>query len=142
MIKIAIGADHRGYELKQALQKEITTISWHDVGAHSIERTDYPLYAHAVVKELLTSNVELGILICGTGIGMSIAANRHPGIYAALAWSTGIAIRAKEEDYANILVFPSDYVTVEQAISMIKAWLAAKPKEGRYKERISMIDGQ
>jgi ribose 5-phosphate isomerase B len=142
MITIAIGADHRGYELKQALQKELHTIAWLDMGAHSLERTDYPLYAHAVVKEMLTKKAELGILICGTGIGMSIVANRHPGIYAALAWSSSIAIRAKEEDYANILVIPSDYVTLEQAISMIKAWLAAKPKEGRYKERISMIDGQ
>ena len=142
MITIAIGADHRGYELKQALQAQLKTITWLNMGAHSIERTDYPVYAHAVVKEMLTHKAELGILICGTGIGMSIAANRHPGIYAALAWSSGIAIRAKEEDYANILVLPSDYVTVEQAIGMIKAWLAAKPKEGRYKERIGMIDGQ
>jgi ribose 5-phosphate isomerase B len=142
MIKIAIGADHRGYELKQALQQELKSIAWSDCGANSIERTDYPLYAHAVVKEMLTGKVELGVLICGTGIGMSIAANRHPGIYAAIAWSNAIAVRAKEEDYANILVLPSDYVTVEQAMGMIKAWLAAKPKEGRYKERISMIDGQ
>lgn len=141
-MKIAIGADHRGFELKQAIQNELATITWHDCGTHSLERTDYPLYAHAVVKELLTSNAELGVLLCGTGIGMAIAANRHPGIRAALAWSAAIAIRAKEEDYANILVLPADYVTVEQAVTMIKSWLAARNKEGRYKERIMMLDGQ
>lgn len=141
-MKIAIGTDHRGFELKQAIQKELAHIAWHDCGTHSAERTDYPIYAHAVVKELLNKNVEVGVLLCGTGIGMAIAANRHVGIRAALAWSSAIAIRAKEEDYANVLVLPADYVTVEQAVMMIKAWLAARPKEGRYKERIIMLDGQ
>ena len=125
-MKIAIGADHRGYELKQAIQAALTSFDWHDCGTHSIERTDYPIYAQAVVKELLTGTVSAGVLLCGTGIGMAIAANRHPGIYAALAWSSAIAIRAKEEDAANILVLPADYVTVEQAVTMIKAWLAAR----------------
>jgi ribose 5-phosphate isomerase B len=142
MIKIAIGADHRGFELKSAIQKELTNITWHDCGTHSIERTDYPIFAHAVVKELLNKNVEAGVLLCGTGIGMAIAANRHVGVRAALAWSNAIAIRAKEEDYANILVLPADYVTVEQAVTMIKSWLSARHKEGRYKERIIMLDGQ
>ncbi len=141
-MNIAIGADHRGYDLKQAIQLELAHIAWHDMGTSSLERTDYPIYAHAVVKELLTGKAAMGILICGTGVGMSIAANRHPGIYAALVWSIEIARRAKEEDYANILVIPADYVTAAQAVEMIRAWLKAEHKEGRYKERIISIDGQ
>ena len=141
-MNIAIGADHRGYALKQAIQTELALITWHDMGTHSLERSDYPLYAHAVVKELLTGKVAAGVLICGTGVGMSIAANRHTGIYAALVWSVEIARRAKEEDYANVLVIPADYVTSAQAVEMIKAWLKAQHKEGRYKERIISIDGQ
>lgn len=141
-MNIAIGADHRGYALKQAIQTELALITWHDMGTHSLERADYPLYAHAIVKELLTGKVAAGVLICGTGVGMSIAANRHTGIYAALVWSVEIARRAKEEDYANILVIPADYVTSAQAVEMIKAWLKAQHKEGRYKERIISIDGQ
>ncbi len=139
-MNIAIGADHRGYVLKKAIQDQLTQITWHDKGTHSVERTDYPMYAHAVVKELLNKRVEAGILICGTGVGMSIAANRHPGVYAALVWSVAIARRAKEEDYANILVIPADYVTAAQTVEMIKVWLAASSKEGQYKERILAID--
>lgn len=142
MMKLAIGADHRGYELKQEIQKEMPQIAWHDVGTNSIERTDYPIFAHAVVRELLNGTVSGGVLLCGTGVGMAIAANRHPGIYAALACSIDIAVRAKEEDYANILVLPADYVTVAQAVEMIKAWLKAQHKEGRYKERIIAIDNR
>lgn len=141
-MNIAIGADHRGYALKQEIQKLMPELGWHDCGTSSPEITDYPLYAHAVVRAVLTKTATQGVLLCGTGVGMAIAANRHPGIYAALVWNADVAKRAKEEDYANILVMPSDYVTAQQAVTMIKAWLNAESKEGRYKERVIAIDNQ
>jgi RpiB/LacA/LacB family sugar-phosphate isomerase len=139
---IAIGADHRGYALKQEIQQQLSHVTWHDCGTDSSVRTDYPIYAHAVVRELLTGKAEQGILLCGTGAGMAIAANRHPGIYAAVAWNIDIARRAKEEDYVNVLVIPADYLNVAETIAIIRAWLSAKPKDERYKERIAMIDQQ
>jgi ribose 5-phosphate isomerase B len=139
-MKIVIGADHRGYGLKQEIQKIMTDIKWDDCGTVSSEVTDYPAYAHCAVRKVLTGVAPYGILLCGTGAGMAIAANRHPGIYAALVWNEEVAKRAKEEDYANILVIPSDYVSTQQAVAMITVWLEATSKEGRYKERIMQID--
>ena len=137
---IAIGADHRGYARKQEIQQQLSHVTWHDCGTDSSARTDYPIYAHAVVRELLTGKAEQGILLCGTGAGMAIAANRHPGIYAAVAWNIDIARHAKEEDYVNVLVIPADYLNVAETIAIIRTWLSAKPKDEQYKERIAMID--
>lgn len=137
---IAIGADHRGYALKQEVQQQLSHFTWHDCGTNSSERTDYPIYAHAVVREILTGKAGQGILLCGTGAGMAIAANRHPGIYAAVVWNIETARRAKEEDYVNVLVIPADYLNVAETIAIIRAWLSAKHKDERYKERIAMID--
>jgi len=139
-MKIAIGADHRGYVLKQHIQEQMKTITWHDCGTYNSERTDYPIYGHAVVEAMLDGTSKAGILLCGTGVGMSIVANRYCGIYAALAWNPEIARRAKEEDHANILVIPADYVTESDTIALIMAWFSAVPKKGRYEERVKSID--
>jgi ribose 5-phosphate isomerase B len=139
-MKISIGADHRGFELKRAIIDHFVQYAWHDVGAHSLERTDYPVYAKEVCHDIQRGDSSCGILICGSGVGISIAANRFAGIYAALCWSTEIAERAKQHDGANVLVLPADFITHEQAFAMIDAWLGATFKEGRYKERLLMID--
>jgi ribose 5-phosphate isomerase B len=148
MYHIAIGSDHRGYELKQQL-KAITTlgtdevtceVTWFDVGTDSPERTDYPLYTRKVVDALLNGTVDYGIMICGTGIGASIAANRVKGIYAGLVWNDTIAHLAKTDDNVNLLVFPADFIAVAQAKECIKVWLSSEFKKGRYLERLEMLD--
>lgn len=143
-MKIVLGADHRGYGHKEFLKLQNTiagiTITWIDVGAFDEQRSDYPIFAHAACKEMLTGNADKGILICGTGVGMAIAANRYKKIRAALAWNEQVAQLSAQDDNANILVLPSDFISYEQSLALVTAWLAAQFKGGRYGERVAMID--
>lgn len=141
---IAIGADHRGYAAKQILlgQAEVDgiIIEWVDCGTDSDERTDYPIYAQRVCHRVQESETDFGVLVCGTGVGMAIAANRFFGIYAALVWNAEIARRSREEDKANVLVLPADYLEHDEIMHCLKAWLSAEFIESRYGKRIDMID--
>jgi|SRR3989338_5545918 len=139
-MRIGIGADHRGYELKQYLIKTLDTIKWFDAGADSDERTDYPLYVPPVIDALKKGSIDYGILICGSGVGMSIAANRYKGVYAALVWNEKVAVQSKTGDNSNILVLPSDYITQDQARDMVLAWLKAKFMGGRYQDRLMLLE--
>lgn len=141
---IAIGTDHRGYAMKQFLKEQLvleeSRITWLDMGAFNAERSDYPAFATNVCRSILAGESACGILLCGTGVGMSIAANRFKGIRAALAWNEEVARQSKEDDNANILVLPADYITNETALAMVTAWVAARFKGGRYAERVAQID--
>ncbi len=144
MYRIVIGADHRGYELKQELLAKTrfgnTEVAWHDVGTDSAERTDYPIYTRRVVNHVLAGNADYGIVICGSGIGASIAANRFGGIYAGLVWNEELARLAKEHDNVNVLVLPADYLNREQAEGCISVWLSSEFQKGRYLERLQMLE--
>lgn len=146
MLKIAIGADHRGYLHKAVIQQAVTIetkrIEWLDVGCYSSERTDYPPFAFAVVQAMKHKKADLGILLCGSGVGMAIAANRFEKIYAAVVWDVITAARSKEEDNANIISLPADYITSEQSVEMVIAWLNAEFLGDRYQKRIEMIDNR
>jgi len=141
---IAIGNDHHGFEQKEIIKEQFSIsgqiIEWNDVGSFSRERVDYPHYAIEVARAVQNGQAECGILLCGTGVGMSVAANRFNNIYAALVWTEELACKSKEDDNANILVFPSDYVKNEHVVSMVRSWLFAKFKEGRYRQRLDTID--
>lgn len=140
-MKIFIGADHRGFALKKELQQALPELTWIDVGCHSEARTDFPLYAAAVSKQLLSAGAEArGILICGSGIGMSIAANRHKGIYAALCWNEQITASARADDNANVLVLSANEISVDKAITLTKIFLSTPFKEGVYRQRLCMVD--
>lgn len=139
-MKIAIGADHRGFLHKEFIKKQLSAIEWIDVGTDSEMRTDYPLFSDKVVALMLDGTVQYGVLICGTGGGMAIAANRYKNIYAVVAWNREVARRCKEEDNANVLVLPSDFISCDEGISAINAWFASEFKGGRYAQRIAMID--
>ncbi len=144
-MNIVIASDHRGYEckayLKQYVVGENDPIVWIDMGTHSKERTDYPLYAQAASRAVLNGDADRAILICASGIGMAIVANRFPGLFAGVAWNESVAKQSKEDDNVNILSIPCDYVSCEQAAAIVIAWLKAEFKEGRYQERIEMING-
>ena len=136
----AIGADHRGFAHKEYIKKAITSLQWQDVGAYDDERSDYPLFAKKVCEHIASGTAHGGVLLCGSGIGMAIAANRYKKIYAGLAWTVEVAQQCKEDDAVNVLVIPCDYVSTEKAVAMIYAWHEAVFKGGRYQERIDMIE--
>ncbi len=141
-MKIAVGADHRGYAQKQLILEQLADANYTliNVGVDSDDRTDFPIYTDKVVNLIKEKQAQLGILLCGSGIGMAIAANRHRGIYAGVVWNETIAKKAKEHNNANVLVLPSDYITHEQVMPIINAWLNATFNGGRYAERTAMID--
>lgn len=139
-MKISIGSDHRGFELKSKIIKNFRNVEWLDVGTDSKEKTDYPIYAKKVCKNVLSAEVERGILICGSGVGVSIAANRHPKIYAALCWNVDVVTVATQHDMANVLVLPADYLDNKSAYQIINVWLHTEFKGGRYQKRLEMID--
>lgn len=144
IINIVVGADHRGYAMKEYLkQTQLSTIynlEWVDVGAYNDERSDYPFFAQEVAKLIVAGKASLGILLCGTGIGMAIAANRFKGIYAGLVWNEEVARLSKEDDNVNVLVLPSDFVSLNDAEKMVNVWLHASFKGEEYRERLCMID--
>ena len=138
-MKIIIGSDHRGYDFKEAIKNKFDVYEWIDVGTDSADkRVDYPVFAKKACEIL---GPDRGILICGSGVGISIAANRFPGIYAALCWSPDVARAAREHDNANVLVLPSDFIDVPEAISIVEVWIQTEFLGGRYQDRLDMIDG-
>lgn len=141
---IPIGADHAGFELKNRLVQELRTLGYtpEDVGTMSSESTDYPDYAHQVADRVSRGTVTRGVLLCGTGLGMSYAANRHHGVRAAVAWTPEIARLAREHNDANVLVLPARFVGEAEGIEILKAWLDTPFAGGRHSRRIAKIDSE
>ncbi len=137
---ITIGSDHRGYELKSEIIKHFVDLQWIDLGTDGKDCVDYPVFAKKVCKNVLDGKSDLGILICGSGIGMSIVANRFKGIYAALCWNEDVAKSAKADDNSNVLVLPADFLLAKDAFAIIKTWLYTEFKGDRYQKRLELID--
>jgi ribose 5-phosphate isomerase B len=142
MIKIAIGSDHAGFELKSHLisyigEQNLTVI---DKGCFSIARADYPDAAHAVATAILTNEVTFGILLCGSGNGINMSANKHKGIRAALCWNSEIAALARQHNDANILTLPARYISLEEAKKCVDVFLSEAFEGGRHADRVKKID--
>ena len=139
---IPIGSDHAGFELKERLVTELKRLGYdpEDVGTHSTESTDYPDYAHQVADKVARGEVKRGVLLCGTGLGMAYAANRHHGVRAAVVWSPEIARLAREHNDANVLVLPARFVTEPQGVEILKLWLDTPFAGGRHARRIAKIE--
>lgn len=139
---IPIGADHAGFELKERLVAELKTLGFtpNDVGTHSTASTDYPDYAHVVADQVSRGQARRGVLLCGTGLGMAYAANRHHGVRAAVAWEPEIARLARLHNDANILVLPARFVTEPEGIEILKTWLATPFEGGRHARRVEKIE--
>ncbi|HSB56088.1 MAG TPA: RpiB/LacA/LacB family sugar-phosphate isomerase, partial [Gemmatimonadales bacterium] len=122
---IPIGADHAGYELKERLVETLRALGYAplDLGTHSAESTDYPDYAHQVAARIEHHDAQRGVLLCGTGLGMSYAANRHPGVRAAVAWTPEVARLAREHNDANVLILPARFVSADEGVEILKTWL-------------------
>ncbi|MFW2331235.1 MAG: ribose 5-phosphate isomerase B [Nitrospinota bacterium] len=139
--KIVIASDHAGFELKSSLILELTNGGYivEDVGCNSAESVDYPDYAYQLTDLINSDNNLLGILICATGIGMSVAANKVKGIRAALVTDKYMATMAKLHNDANILVIPAKIVDANLAIEMVLAWATTEFEGGRHERRINKI---
>ena len=138
---IAIGADHGGYKLKEEIKKyfDEKEIKYIDVGTYSEERTDYPIFAGKVAEKISSGECEKGILACRSGAGMAIVANKFKGVRAANLHGEIEAKFAKADDDINVITLGGDYITINEAICIIRNWLAEEFKGGRYQERLEML---
>ena len=139
--RIAIGSDHVGYPLKEDLKRYLEELgySYQDFGAHSAERTDYPLFAKEVTAAITSQQADLGILICGTGVGMSITANKVKGIRAVVCSEPYSAMLSRQHNNTNVLTLGSRVVGLEIAKMIVKAWLDAEFEGGRHASRLEII---
>lgn len=143
MMKIAIGCDHAGIEIKNVVIAHLHKrgIEVEDVGTHTIESCHYPVFADAVCKKVTSGKCDLGILICGTGIGMSIAANKHKGIRAACCSDTFSAKLTREHNDANVLCFGERVVGAGLATELVDAFIDAEYlNSGNHVVRVAMLD--
>jgi len=140
-MRIALGADHAGFELKEKLKKFLDGKGWSvaDVGTHSTDSVDYPDYAHKVGERIAQQKSDLGILVCGSGIGMSIAANKVPGIRAAHVSSVTEAQLSREHNNANVLAIGARFLDEKQATEIVTRWLATPFAGGRHEKRVEKI---
>ena len=139
--KIALGCDHAGYEMKDAVIAHLTEKGWDviDVGTNSADSCDYPLFAHEVCKNIQNGTTELGILICGTGIGMSIAANKHRGIRAAACSDTFSARLTRVHNNTNVICFGTRVVGIGLALDILDNFLEAEFEGGKHERRVNLI---
>lgn len=139
--QIAIGSDHVGYPLKEDIKKYLQELgySYQDFGANSPERTDYPLFAKEVTSAVTSKQADLGILICGTGVGMSITANKVKGIRAVVCSEPYSAMLSRQHNNTNVLTLGSRVVGLEVAKMVVKAWLEAEFEGGRHAARLEII---
>ncbi|HEY7202940.1 MAG TPA: ribose 5-phosphate isomerase B [Methylomirabilota bacterium] len=138
---IALGADHAGYGLKEALKAWLINHGYQvlDLGTHSAESVDYPDYAALVAESVVDHKVERGLLICGTGIGMSMAANKVPGVRAALCGDLYTARMSREHNDANVLVLGGRLMGADMAADILRAWLETDFAAGRHARRVEKI---
>lgn len=139
--RIALGADHAGFEEKEKLKSALTDmgIDYVDMGTNSPDSVDYPDYALKVGRAVANGEFDQGVLVCGSGTGMAIAANKVHGVRAAVAWSPEIARLAREHNNANVLSLPARFIGDDQAKEILKAWFSADFEGGRHERRVEKI---
>ena len=139
--KIAIGSDHAGYELKEKVKAHLTKegLEFEDFGPFSEDRADYPDYAHPVASAVENKNADLGILICGSGNGINMTANKHQEIRSALCWQEDIAEMARLHNDANIIALPARYISEKVALNCIDIFLKTEFEGGRHASRVEKI---
>lgn len=140
-MKISIGNDHAGPEYKKAiiehLENQGHTIINH--GTDTFESVDYPDFGHAVAADVENQRADFGIIICGSGNGIAITANKHQGVRAALCWINEIAALARQHNDANIISIPARYTNIKQAVEMVETFLTTDFEGGRHATRVNKI---
>lgn len=139
--KIALAADHAGYPEKEKIKRTLDElgVEYADMGTASTDSVDYPDYAKKVGDAVAHGEFEQGLLVCGSGTGMAIAANKIKGVRAAVAWNEDIARLAREHNDANVLALPARFMSDEEAVKVLKAWFAADFEGGRHAKRVEKI---
>jgi len=138
---LALASDHAGFARKQAIIKffEENGIDYKDLGCYSDESVDYPIYAHKIAEAIEKGEFEMGITFCGSGQGISIAANKHQGIRSGVCWNPEIAALSRQHNDANICAIPGRFVSDEEAVAIVKAFLDADFEGGRHARRVAQI---
>lgn len=139
--KIYLASDHAGVELKSFLiaHADLSTYELIDLGPTSNDSVDYPDFAHPLAESVTSNEGSLGILICGSGNGVCMTANKHKGIRAGLAWTEEIASLTRQHNNANVLCLPARFITQEKAIDIVKAYLDIEFEGGRHQRRVDKI---
>jgi len=141
--QIYVGADHAGFALKQKLVAELKRLGYEpvDVGPDKLDPVDdFPDFAKPVAQAVSNGKVQRGVLTCGTGLGMSYAANRFPKVRAAVVWSPEIAELSRKHNDANILVLPSRFVSEDDGLEILRKWLNTPFEGGRHQRRVEKIE--
>lgn len=140
-LKIALASDHAGYDKKQVVIEHLKSkgITYKDYGAFSSESTDYADWAHPMASAVENGEFDMGISLCGSGNGINMTVNKHQGIRSALCWNTEIAALAKQHNNANVLAIPARFVTNNEGIAIVDAFLNAEFEGGRHQARIDKI---
>lgn len=140
---IILGSDHAGFDLKEKVKTALDRLGvpYEDVGTQSTESVDYPDYAHRVAEAVEKGRYARGIVVCGTGLGVSMAANRHPGVRAAVAYDEETARLSREHNDANVLALGGRVLTTETALRILDVWLSTPFAGGRHQARVKKIDG-
>lgn len=140
--RIPIASDHAGFEMKQKLAQHLAKLGFdvQDLGTDSPASTDYPDFAHPLANEVQHGEVKRGVLLCGTGLGMAYAANRHPHVRAAVVWNPEIAEMSRRHNDANVLVLPARYLSDDDATKILDTWLNTPFEGGRHERRVEKID--
>jgi len=143
-LPIAIGADHAGFEYKEAIKTALTAAGWQvsDKGTYSLDSVDYPDFAHPVATMVEQGQAAAGILVCGSGNGVCMTANKHAGIRAALCWTNELAALSRQHNNANVLCLPSRFIALELAEQMVSTFLATAFEGGRHEKRVEKIAGE
>lgn len=141
--QVYVGADHAGFELKQRLVEELKRLGYDpvDVGPKALDPgDDFPDYAKPVAQAVSDGKAPLGVLTCGTGLGMSYVANRYPHVRAAVVWNTEVAEMSRRHNDANILVLPARCISDDQSLAILRTWLKTPFEGGRHQRRVEKID--
>lgn len=141
-MKIALAADHAGFEEKEMIKKTLDElgVEYTDMGTNSGESVDYPDFAHKVGEAVASGEVDQGLLLCGSGTGMAISANKVHGVRAAVAWSEEIARLARMHNNANVLALSARFTTPEERDKIVRAWFAADFEGERHQRRVDKIE--
>ena len=140
-MKLGIAGDHAGYDLKQQLLEYLEDLGHElvDFGPNSDERCDYPDFAHPLSEAVESGQVDLGLLMCGSGNGINMTANKHQGIRSALCWIPEIAALARQHNNANVCALPARYLSVDEAKAIVDSFLSEKFEGGRHENRVNKI---
>lgn len=137
---IAIGADHGGFDLKEKLKEYYNgKLDFKDFGTFSTESVNYPEFGLKVAQSVSNGECECGIVICRTGVGMSIVANKVKNVRCALCYNKEVGKLCKEHNNANVIALPADMISLEDAIEIIEAWLSSEFQGGRHEQRLNMF---